>query len=73
MQLGKGEVNYIDGAPKKSFKAESVKLVFSYAKQHTGAEAWEYAAKNAQALSKQLLNLRAKVYLFDVRHAHILL
>ena len=67
IQLGTGEVQYIDGAPKKVFKADSMKLVRSYAKQHTDAEAWECAARNAQALSKQWLKLRAKVDFLDVR------
>ena len=67
LQLGIGDVNYMDGAPKKSFKADSVKIVLSYAKQHTDAEAWSCASTNAQTLSKQWLKLRAKVDFLDVR------
>ena len=53
--------------PQKSFKADSVKIVLSYAKQHTDAEAWSCASTNAQTLSKQWLKLRAKVDFLDVR------
>ena len=50
----------------KSLKIDYVKLVVSYAKPHIEAEAWECAAKHAQALLKQWLYLRATVEFLNV-------
>ena len=66
-QLCSGHVTYMDGKPKKSFTPDSVKVVLSYAKQHTEAEAWSCVVKNAQDLTKKWLQLRAKVEYLDVR------
>ena len=67
IQLGIGCVSYMEGKPKKSFRADSVKVVLSLAKRHTNAETWGHAVKNAQELTKQWLKLRAQVEFLDVR------
>ena len=39
LQLGFGDVTYMDGKPKKQFKLDSVKVDASFAKNHTESEA----------------------------------
>ena len=57
----------MEGKPKKAIVSDSVKVVLTHAKQHTDAEAWIHASKNAQELTKKLLKIRAKVDFLDVR------
>ena len=38
IQLGIGEVTYLDGKPKKQFKPDNAKVVISVAKHHAEAE-----------------------------------
>ena len=67
VQIGVGVVTYMDGKPKKSIVSDSVKVVLTLTKEHSDAETWEYALKNAQELTKKWLKLRAKVDFLDVR------
>ena len=67
LQLGAEKVTYLSDAPKKTFVPDTVKVVLSYAKCHTEAEAWTLASTNAQALTKQWLQMVAKVNFLDVR------
>ena len=57
----------MEGKQKKSIISDSVKVVLTCAKRHTEADAWAHVSKNAQALTKQLFKLRAKVDFLDVR------
>ena len=57
----------MEGKLKKSIISDSVKVVLTCAKRHTEADAWAHVSKNAQALTKQWLKLRAKVDFLDVR------
>ena len=66
LQLGTSPVVYMEGKPRKSVIADSVKVVLTYAKHHTDGETLESAVKNAQELTKKLLKLLAKVDLLDV-------
>ena len=45
LQLGFGEVTYMNGTPKKTFKPDSVKVVLSFTKHHTDAETLAFASK----------------------------
>ena len=56
IQLGLHPVEYMEGKPRKAIAADSVKVVLTYAKHHTSAEAWDSAVTNAQELTKKLLN-----------------
>ena len=67
IQLGTTPVTYMEGKPKKSFVADSVKVVLTCAKQHTDADAWAHASRNAQELTKKWLKLRARFDFLDVR------
>ena len=67
LQLGSNPVSYMEGKPRKPVVPDSIKVVLTYAKRHTDAEAWESALKNAQDLTKKWLKLRAKVEFWDVR------
>ena len=60
-QVGSGQVTYIDSKPKKAIVADSAKVILTFAKQHTDAETWDYAVKNAQEFAKKGVKLRAKV------------
>ena len=57
----------MEGKPKKSFVADSIKVVLTSAKQHTDAEAWAHVSKNEKDLTKKWSTLRAKVEFLDVR------
>ena len=48
IQLGSTPVTYMEGKPKKSFVADSVKVVLNCTKQHTDADAWAHASRNAK-------------------------
>ena len=61
IHLGNGMVSYMRGAPKKSVRADSLKIVLSLAKHHTDAETWAHAANNAHELTEKWLKVRAKV------------
>ena len=60
-------MTYMDGKPRKSIGSDSVKVVLTLTKEHSDAETWEYALKNAQELTKKWLKLRAKVDFLEVR------
>ena len=47
IQLGTSPVTYMEGKPKKAIVSDLVKVVLTYAKQHTDAEAWAHVSKNA--------------------------
>ena len=53
LQLGDGEVTYMDGKPKKQFKPDSTKVVISFSKSHTESEAWTYASKHPREAVKK--------------------
>ena len=65
--LVRKKVTYLSDAPKKTFVPDTVKVVLSYAKCHTEAEAWTLASTNAQALTKHWLQMQAQVNFLDVR------
>ena len=67
LQLGSNPVSYMEGKPRKPVVPDSIKVVLTYAKRHTDAEALESALKNAQDLTKKLLKFTAKVEFLDVR------
>ena len=46
IQLGIGEVTYMDGKPKKEFKPDSAKVVVSVAQHHAAADIWSFASKH---------------------------
>ena len=58
LQLGFGDVTYMDGKPKKHLKPDSVKVVVSFAKNHTESEAWAYASKHPREAIRKLLELQ---------------
>ena len=47
LQLGSRPVSDMEGKPRKPVVAGSIKVVLTYAKRHTDAEAWLYVLKNA--------------------------
>ena len=47
LQIGSGHVTYMDGKPNKAIIADSANAVLTFAKQHTDADALDYAATNA--------------------------
>ena len=61
IQLGVGEVTYMDGKPKKQFKPESAKVVLNVAKHHVEADIWGFVRKHPREVINKWLEVRAKI------------
>ena len=68
LQLGVGDVTYMDGKPKKTFKPDSIKVVLSFTKHHTDAETLAFASKQPRESIKKWLELRAKISFLDINN-----
>ena len=68
IQLGAGKVTYMDGKPKKEFTPDSLKVVLSFAKEHTEPETWQCVTTNHCESTNKWLELRAKIPFLDVGH-----
>ena len=68
IQLGVGKVTYMDGKPKKEFTPDSLKVVLSFAKEHTEPETWQCVTKNLRESIRKWLELKAKIPFLDVGH-----
>ena len=53
IQLGVGKVTYMDGKPKKESTPDSLKVVLSFAKEHTEPETWQCVTKNPRESIKK--------------------
>ena len=66
IQLGTGEVKYMDGKQKKEFKPDSIKIVDSVSKHHAAADIWGFVSKHPREAIKKWLEVRAKISFLDI-------